>query len=171
MRALYLLESRDLSPRVPEEMLCLVRQERREGPLDCCLGFQHWISSKQQEKHVALRGRFYPQARNNPAMAVWTITMALAMVAWQPNGALLRPPSPQLPYLRQLPCRARPPQLQLFDLSTLAPQPPAPGAVPVDIAVTGVNSRCISASILIDAHPSKVWAILTGEWRIYPASA
>ena len=32
----------------------------------------------------------------------------------------------------------------------------------VDILVTGVNSRCISASIVVDAAPSQVWSILTG---------
>ena len=31
----------------------------------------------------------------------------------------------------------------------------------VDILTTGINSRCISASIVVNAAPSKVWAILT----------
>lgn len=32
---------------------------------------------------------------------------------------------------------------------------------PVDILVTGINSRCISASIVVEATPAQVWAILT----------
>ena len=35
------------------------------------------------------------------------------------------------------------------------------GGVVVDILTTGINSRCISASVIADAAPSKVWAILT----------
>ena len=38
---------------------------------------------------------------------------------------------------------------------------PSVGAVAVDIETTGINSRCISASIVIGAAPSEVWAILT----------
>mmetsp|Transcript_38394 Transcript_38394/g.95509 ORF Transcript_38394/g.95509 Transcript_38394/m.95509 type:complete len:244 (+) Transcript_38394:214-945(+) len=34
-------------------------------------------------------------------------------------------------------------------------------AVPVDIVVTGINSRCISASCVIAASPDQVWKILT----------
>ena len=37
--------------------------------------------------------------------------------------------------------------------------------VPVDIAVTGMNSRCISASIVVSASPAQVWSILTGAPR------
>uniref|UniRef100_A0A7S4F8J8 Coenzyme Q-binding protein COQ10 START domain-containing protein n=1 Tax=Chrysotila carterae TaxID=13221 RepID=A0A7S4F8J8_CHRCT len=35
------------------------------------------------------------------------------------------------------------------------------GATPVNIAVTGFNSRCISASTIINAPPKAVWKIIT----------
>ena len=34
---------------------------------------------------------------------------------------------------------------------------------PVDIAVTGINSRRIASSIVVRASPAQVWQILTGE--------
>lgn len=57
---------------------------------------------------------------------------------------------------------AAPPVCLLPPLPGVAPRPSAAAAgVPVDIGVTGINSRSIAASIVVDATPKQVWAILT----------
>ena len=69
--------------------------------------------------------------------------------------------------------RASSPRLLLLPPPPFAPRggfpggfPVAPGraksaGVPVDIVVTGVNSRRISSSVLVDTSPELVWSILT----------
>jgi len=58
--------------------------------------------------------------------------------------------------------------------SPLCLLPPLPGqgltagadGIPVDISVTGINSRCISAQIVVQAAPDVVWRILTDYDRL-----
>lgn len=59
-------------------------------------------------------------------------------------------------------------QLSLFAATRAAPAPPraskasaAMHGIEVDIGVTGINSRSISASCIVAAPPECVWAILT----------
>jgi len=59
--------------------------------------------------------------------------------------------------------RAGSPALQLVTLGGgESGQSDAASDVPVAIDVTGINSRGISASIVVDASPAQVWSILTG---------
>ena len=43
---------------------------------------------------------------------------------------------------------------------------PTAAEIPVEIGVTGINSRRISASVVVNASPESVWAILTDYDRL-----
>ena len=80
-------------------------------------------------------------------------------------SSLLLPPAPQLRtplrptrYLR----RTAGEPLQQLTMQTPTGGMPSE-AVPVEIEATAINSRCISASIVISASPAQVWSILTGK--------
>jgi len=65
----------------------------------------------------------------------------------------------RLTRLADRPARLRAPRAAVQQLSMQ--QSSAASEVPVEIEVTGMNSRQISASIVVDASPAQVWSILT----------
>lgn len=72
--------------------------------------------------------------------------LAAALVVWpQRVEPMRRVPTTRL--------RANEPLQQLAMVAT---------DIPVDIAVTGMNSRCISASIVVNASPAQIWSIISG---------
>lgn len=56
--------------------------------------------------------------------------------------------------------------LSPFGMPGSGPKSSKTKGVPVSIAVTGLNSRSISASIVVAAPPAEVWAILTDYDRL-----
>ena len=77
------------------------------------------------------------------------------------GGGGQTPPSHRVARARQLVCQfGQLPGLPIPGQPKSSSTTTADG-VKVDIEATGINSRCISASIIVSAAPSKVWTILT----------
>ena len=97
-------------------------------------------------------------------LSMLSTTLALALLLPPPRVAPAARSSALLPARRHTRRAGEP-------LQQLAMQQPSPLSfespdVPVDIDVTGMNSRCISASIVVSASPAQVWSILTGARRV-----